>query len=153
MNLGFSSLTPKKISFPYWFDDFLTCTWQLDALAVCGWHLNLGFSTTCVWYFCCELGLANCTNCELLYMGAQIYWFCCTNLCWWRVSSLFQIHEIMEVETNPNTWVQPLSPVCLRLLFVYWRSHKLEKSHLLLSLLCLKKTLVSVSAHAQNFCG
>ena len=35
----------------------------------------------------------------------QIFWWCWTNLCWWLISSLFQIHKFFEVP-----WHTPNSP-------------------------------------------
>ena len=42
MKFGYSTLTHKK-NLPYCFISFFICSWQLDALSVCGWQLILFF--------------------------------------------------------------------------------------------------------------
>ena len=82
--------------------------------------------------------------------GFQILWWCWTNSCWSPISSLFQINEIIEVPwQTQNTWVGPLSPVCLRSLFVYWWYNQLDMRYLPLP----QERPVLVSAHAQNCCS
>ena len=141
------------MSFPHSFTIFLTCSGQLEALAVSGWNLNLVFSNICVWYlalnnknlynwpkaknrlclwntfslenwwekkFSTTLLRSSChcnkfvifvvnlawqiaptLNCSIT--GYQIFWWWWTNSCWWFISSVFQIHEIIEVfMTNPK---------------------------------------------------
>ena len=46
----FFQLWLLKISFPFCLTTFLICFRQLETLAICEWHLNLGFSTNWVWY-------------------------------------------------------------------------------------------------------
>ena len=72
--------------------------------------------------------------------GFEIFWWCWTSFPTWRVSSLFNLQHVhRKLKQTLATCSQHRARVCFCLLWIYWRSNKLETCQVLLPLFCLKK--------------